>query len=319
MRNWVVSNDWSLSNLISSQAGITFYQSNNARARGLYVFLDHEGFSGNPHVQAEEEKTLAEKEVGHPLKRSEVTRYWMNRGLSWITANPGKSFVLECFKLLRFLGSYEYSTEYILYAERESVLTLWMTPLPFALITSLGIAGILMQLKDGFRPPALLLALFVVSNFLVAMMFYVSSRYRMPSAPYLILFAASGAERLWQGHRSPVSATRTESWVYVAIVAVLFLIFHVQVDESHLIQEANVHYNAGNQYFGKKDYVSAVAEYDRAVAGNQTNWRAWFNRGNALAALKRNDDAIESFKQVLKHNKNMTAARRQIETLGGTP
>jgi hypothetical protein len=88
IRNWVVSDDWSLSNLISSQAGITFYQSNNEKAAGLYVFLQNEGFSGNPSTQAEEERTIAQKQTGRPMKRSEVTRYWMGKGLAWMVSNP---------------------------------------------------------------------------------------------------------------------------------------------------------------------------------------------------------------------------------------
>ena len=317
LRNWVVSNDWSLSNLISSQAGITFYQSNNERANGLYVFLEREGFSGNPHVQAEEEKKIAEKAAGRPLKRSEVTRYWIGLGMAWIAGNPGNAFVLECFKLLRFLGTYEYSTEYIIYVERDSVHTLWLTCLPFALISSLAIAGILMQLKERLQPPAILLALFVASNLAVVLLFYVSSRYRMPAAPYFILFAASAVERLVEGFTSRVSAARAGAWVNAGIVAALFPLFHFQVDSRHQIQEANVHYNAGNQYFIKLDYSSAVTEYDRALAGNRANWRAWFNRGNALAALNRNQEAIESYREVLRYNKEMTAARRKIESLEG--
>ena len=317
LRNWVVSNDWSLSNLISSQAGITFYQSNNERANGLYVFLEREGFSGNPHVQAEEEKKIAEKAAGRPLKRSEVTRYWIGLGMAWIAGNPGNAFVLECFKLLRFLGTYEYSTEYIIYVERDSVHTLWLTCLPFALISSLAIAGILMQLKERLQPPAILLALFVASNLAVVLLFYVSSRYRMPAAPYFILFAASAVERLVEGFTNRVSAARAGAWVNAGIVAALFPLFHFQVDSRHQIQEANVHYNAGNQYFIKLDYSSAVTEYDRALAGNRANWRAWFNRGNALAALNRNQEAIESYREVLRYNKEMTAARRKIESLEG--
>lgn len=319
MRNWVVSDDWSLSNLISSQAGITFYQSNNAKARGLYFFLSREGFSGNPKVQAEEEKTLAEKATGHPMVRSEVTRYWMNKGLSWIVANPGRFFVLECLKLVRFLGSYEYSTEYIIYVERESVKSLWLTCLPFALITGLAAAGILMQRKEGFRPPAMLLVLFVLSNFLVVMMFYVSSRYRMPSAPYLILFAAAGVERLWLAFTSKVRGARTDAAIYGFIAAALFGIFHLQVDDGSRIQEANTHYNMGNNYYTQNQYERALVEYDRAIAGDQSNWRAHFNRGNTLIALKRGPEAIEAYREVLKHNKNMESARKQIEMLGGTP
>lgn len=319
MRNWVITGDWSLSNLISSQAGITFYQSNNEKAKGLYNFLSRDGFTGNPKVQAAEEKTLAEKATGRPMQRSEVTRYWMNKGLSWIAANPGRFLVLECLKLVRFLGSYEYSTEYIIYVERESVLSLWLACLPFALITGLAAAGILMQSKEGFRPPAMLLGLFVLSNFLVVMMFYVSSRYRMPSAPYLILFAAAGVERLWIALTSRVRGARTAAGIYGLIAAGLFGIFHMQVDGSSRIQEANAHYNMGNGYNEKKQYERALWEYDRAIAGDQSNWRAFFNRANTFVAMGRKPEAIESYREVLKRNKNMTSARRKIEALGGSP
>lgn len=317
LRNWVVASDWSLSNLISSQAGITFYQANNEHARGLYVPLA--GFTGNPHQQPVEEKKLAEEETGRTLKRSEVTRFWMNKGLSWILDNPAKFIVLEAHKLQRFLGTYEYSTEYIFSVERESVRTLWLVSLPFALISSLAMIGLVTQAREGWKSPTLLLLLFVIANFLVVMMFYVSSRYRMPSAPYLILFAAAGGWRLVEGFRSPVSARRTEAWVYGAIAVLLFVILHLQVDESARVQEANVHYNAGNQYFGKERYEDAVTEYRRAVTGDDRNWRAFYNMGNTLQRLGRNEEAIESYRSVLEVNPRFTAARRKIRQLGGTP
>ena len=253
------------------------------------------------------------------MKRSEVTRYWMNKGLSWIAANPGRFFLLECLKLVRFLGSYEYSTEYIIYVERESVKSLWLSSLPFAMITGLAAAGILMQRKHGFRPPAMLLGLFVLSNSLVVMMFYVSSRYRMPSAPYLILFAAAGVERLWDASTSRVGGARTDAVIYGLIAAGLFGIFHLQVDGGSRIQEANTHYNMGNEHYRKKQYERALAEYDRAIAGDKSNWRAYFNKANTLASMGRKPEAIDLYREVLKLNKNMTSSRRQIELLGGAP
>ncbi len=319
LRNWVVTGDWSFSNLVSSQAGITFYQSNNPRANGLYTFLSPEGFSGNPREQAREERAIAEKDTGRTMKRSEVTRYWINRGLSWILDEPGKFFLLECKKLLRFLGSYEYSTEYIIYVERETVRSLWLTFLPFAAITALALCGMLLQLKKGLEAPAILLLLFVAANFLVVMIFYVSSRYRMPSAPFLILYAASAVERLWSGMTSPVKAARIEVIVYGGIAVALFAIFHPQVDASARIQEANVHYNAGNKYFEKEAYDEAVAEYRRAVAGDPSNWRAYFNMGNTFVKLGRREEAIEAYRDVLRRNEKMRAARQQIEALGATP
>lgn len=320
LRNWVVSGDWSLSNMISSQAGITFFQSNNAKARGLYVFLDEEGFSGDPTMQATEEKKLAEKATGRPMERSEVTRYWMNRGLDWIMDNPGKFLFLELKKLQRFLGSYEYSTEYIIYVERETVRTLWLCSLPFGAISALGLIGIVARFREKLDSPATLLMLFVAANFIVVMLFYVSSRYRMPSAPFLILFAASAIDRLARGFRSPLPADRTEARLFAAVAVALLAIFQSQVDESARVQEANVHYNAGNKYYGKSLFEEAVVEYRRAVAMDDSNWRAYFNMGNTLGErLNRPAEAIEAYRNVLRNNKGFPPAERQIRRFGEEP
>lgn len=319
LRNWIVSGDWSLSNLVSSQAGITFFQSNNERANGLYTFPTWLGFTGNPKTQAREEEAIAEKETGRDMKRSEVTRYWFRRGLRWILSDPGGFIVLESKKLLRFLGSYEYSTEYIINVERESVKSLWITFLPFAAVTGLAISGVLIQLKRGMTPPAALLLLFVASNFLVVMIFYVSSRYRMPSAPYLILFAAYAVRQIVDRSRSPVSSRRTEAVLYGVIALVLFGIFHLQLDSSAMVQEGNVHYNAGNKYYNNERFEEAVVEYRRALRVDGRNWRAWFNMGNTYNQLGRSQDAIDSYRKALEYNENLSPARQMILRLGGTP
>jgi tetratricopeptide (TPR) repeat protein len=319
VRNARVSGEWSLSNLISSQAGITFYQSNNARARGLYYFLHREGFSGNPKTQAAEEKAIAEKESGRPLSRSQVSRYWMGRGLSWIASDPGGFLALEGRKLLRFLGTYEYSTEYIFHAERQWVLSLWLGFLPFAAITSLAMVGIMAAWKERWPPPALLLALFVIANLMVALLFYVSSRYRMPAAPYFILFAAQGLDRIVQGWRSAAAPERTAARARLAVAALLFVILHVQVDESHLVQEGNVHYNAGVLHYNKKQYEESAREYRRALDVDGKNWRAWYNLGNTWRALDRRDDAIAAYREALRHNPGMEPARAKLRELGAGP
>jgi tetratricopeptide (TPR) repeat protein len=253
------------------------------------------------------------------MQRSEVTRYWMGRGFDWILANPGKWVVLELKKLWRFAGSYEYSTEYIIYVEREAVRSLWLAPLPFAVIVVLAGVGLLAQRRKGLNDATLLLVLFVAANLAVVLMFYVSSRYRMPSAPYLILFAASGLAGILEALRSPLGSDRTGAWVTLAAAALVAVPLHVIKDDSHKIQEANAHYNMGNAHYNKSQFAEAIREYDRAVAGDRSNWRAWFNRGNALRSLGRNPEAIESYREVLRRNKEMTAARRLIQELGGTP
>lgn len=315
-RNWVVSGDWSLSNLVSSQAGITFYQGNNEHARGLYASLAREGFSSNPGTQAAEERKIAECEAGQPLSRSEVTRFWMAKGVRWILANPGKFLVLEARKARRFFGSYEYSNEYMLNVERESVRSLWIAPLPFAVIASFGLIGMVIFWRQRGTDPGLLLGLFVLSNFIVVMAFYMSSRYRMPSAPFLILFAAYGLVRLLDGVRNPVQQGRRKAWILLFLAAILAGVFHVQLDESAVIQESNVHFNAGIRYGELYDYERAATEFRRATEKNPRFWRAYFNLGNALFQLDRREQAIEAYKTGLRLNPKAEKVRLMLREIG---
>jgi len=303
------------STLISSQGGITFYQSNNARARGLYVFLSREGFSGAPERQAQEEKEIAEKAEGRELTRSEVSSHWFRRGLDFIAGNPGRFLWLLGMKLLRFVGSYEYSTEYILYVERETVPVLWIPFVPFALLVALGAPAIAMTLMGGRAGGAhreageadlgggpgplgglnaaggLLLVTFL-ANLCTVLLFYVSSRYRLPSAPPLMAFAAVSVVRMgdwWTSRR------RSQAYALAGAVGLIFLIAHFDKDESATIQEANVHYNEGNIWSGMKEPEKALQEYRRASSMDDSRYETWFNMGNTLRDLGRHAEAAESY------------------------
>jgi tetratricopeptide (TPR) repeat protein len=290
------------STLISSQGGITFYQSNNPRAKGLYVFLSKEGFSGAPEKQAKEEKEIAEKALGRPLSRSESSSYWFRRGLGFIRDQPGRFLWLLGMKLLRYAGSYEYSTEYIIYVERETVWLLWLPFVPFALLFSLAVPSIYSGLRVGSRPrrgrgirlnpAAWLLLIMLASNLAACLAFYISSRYRLPSVPPLIVFASATLVSLWGDYRR---GRRFDLAAKALIVGVMFIGAHLEKDESARIQEANVHYNSGNLWAGKNDHEKALEEFERALSMDNSRYTTWFNMGNSLQALERYSEAAEAY------------------------
>ncbi|HET8945392.1 MAG TPA: glycosyltransferase family 39 protein, partial [Candidatus Polarisedimenticolia bacterium] len=103
--------------LVSAQFGVTFYQGNNPQAHGL--FMPPPGFTGAADRQADEERAVAEREVGHPLKRSAISAHFLGKGFDFIAGSPLSWLALEGRKALALLGSYEPSTEYSQYVERE--------------------------------------------------------------------------------------------------------------------------------------------------------------------------------------------------------
>lgn len=286
--------------LISSQAGLTFYQSNNPRARGLYVSLVEEGFSGDPERQAQEEKEIAEKALGRPLTRSEVSSYWFGKGFEYIRGNPARSLWLLGMKLLRFADSYEHSTEYVLAVERETVWLLWLPFLPFGVLVALAVPAIVQGLtarggagkgRPGrFNAVGWLLLLMLLANLATCLVFYVSSRYRLAAAPTLIVLAAATLTSVLGTQRN-----RRELTGAVALVALFLGLAYVSRDASAAIQEANVHYNTGNVWVSKGDHARAVVEYRRATELDGSRFQTWFNLGSSLAELHRYAEAAAAY------------------------
>lgn len=319
IRNVAVSGEWSPANLISSQSGITFYQANNPRAGGVYVFLGPEGFSGDPRRQADEEQHLAERATGGPMTRSQITRYWMGRGLEWIASDPGAFLFLEARKLARYLGSYEYSTEYIYRVEREWVRTLWIPFLPFAAISCLALAGLVAFIREGPRPGGSILALFILANLAASLMFYVSSRYRLPAVPAMIVLAALGADRI--GQVLAGSRPGQRRWLVAGAVALalLFVGLHVPLDTRHLSQESHAHQNAGTLTYERGAFADAAGHYRRAVEIRPRNWRSLYGLGQALEAQGLEEEAIDAYRKALLLRRRFPEARRRLEALGAKP
>ncbi|MFQ5671169.1 MAG: glycosyltransferase family 39 protein [Acidobacteriota bacterium] len=304
----VAGGEWSPGLLISSQGPVTFYQGNNARAAGLYVSLAREGFSGDPFRQAEESREVAQRRLGRPLTLAGTGRYWLGRALSWILRHPADYLALEAKKMARFFGSCEYSTEYIFRLERENVHSLWLVSLPFGVLAALGLMGWAGR-RDRRDPGMSLLMTLLLCNLAGAMLFYVSSRYRMPAAAVLILLAASFLERAWR-HDSGRTVIGQ-----AAGVILLALLFQVPIDTRHRAQEASAHANAGSLRYDRGEYAAALDEYRKAAHLEKKFARAYLGQGLALEALGRREEALAAYRRALRLDGRMQAARQGTRRL----
>jgi len=274
-----------LATLVSSQSALTFYQANNPRARGFFVLLRDEGFSGAPDRQEAEEQALAERAAGRPLTRAEVSRYWLGRALSFISSDPGQFARLLGQKLLKFAGSTEYATEFNLHVERETLWLLWLPCLPFALLLALAVPSLVARAPNATA--ALLRAAFV-ATLATVLLFYMSSRYRLAAVPSLAAFAACTLERLaTRGRRALATA---------AAVLALFAVAHPEWDTTGVHQDAAAHCNIGLAWIGRKgDPARAVPEFRRSVEIDPSRTECWYDLGVALLALGRPADAAGAF------------------------
>ena len=149
----------------------------------------------------------------------------------------------------------------------------------------------------------------LAANLVTVLMFHVSSRYRFPSLPPLIAFAAAtvvGVADLWGRGR------RTDAGAIVVAIGVLFILAHSEKDASAAFQEAHVHYNAGNLWSERHEPDRALTEYRRAITMDDTRSQVWFNMGNTLRDLKRDAAAAEAYGEAARRRPR--SSKTQVRT-----
>lgn len=185
-RNYAVGRDFVP---ISSSAGVTFAQGNNAMARGAMVVLP--GFSGSSPNQRREETLIAEKEMGRPLKPSETSAFWFRRAFEFIREHPGQYLRLLLDKVLLVFNNRELGNNYLMSVEEALTPALKLAFIPFGFIMAWAVIGLVPLIRPGAPRAAALLATFL-GTFAMLVLFYVSTRFRMPLATAAVIMAGGG-------------------------------------------------------------------------------------------------------------------------------
>ena len=73
--------------LLSAHSGINFWIGNNPQANGYPKIPG--GMRADQEGLLRDSITFAEKQVGHPMRRYEVSAYWSGKAHQYIAENPG--------------------------------------------------------------------------------------------------------------------------------------------------------------------------------------------------------------------------------------
>ncbi|MFQ6008248.1 MAG: hypothetical protein ACE5K8_04775, partial [Candidatus Zixiibacteriota bacterium] len=194
VRNLAVAGDFVL---IASQGGINLYIGNNPSADGVSAVLP-EPLGHN--WQMRDITYQAEQEAGRRLKPSEVSAFWTQKAVNWITAHPWDFIRLYAKKLYHSISNREISNNRGLAWFFHQVPILRFNPLSFGILFAFAVAGVVM----GFRRFRLvrLLLLLIVAYTLLAALFFFNSRFRLPLLPYYFVLSAFGLVALIQFVRS---------------------------------------------------------------------------------------------------------------------
>jgi tetratricopeptide (TPR) repeat protein/4-amino-4-deoxy-L-arabinose transferase-like glycosyltransferase len=304
----------------TSQMGPNFYIGNNPKADGTYASLRYG--RGAPEYERQDATEIAERAVGRPLSPSEVSSYWTDRALEFITSQPGAWLRLMERKVALLWNRAE-----VVDTEDQASHAEWSLPLRilgpvghFGVLVPLALLGVILTWPMRSRLWVLYAMLAAYAASVVA--FYVFARYRFPMVPMLIVFAAGGIVTLASlikgtttedtgtsgGHRKTQGSNPAPS-VRIGVLsgrafgpavvagAEIFTNWPLlSTDLMRAVTESNL--AAALQADHRLD--EAVDHYRRAIALRADYAPAYSNLGTALRARGQIREAVASYEQALR-------------------
>jgi len=284
--------------LTTSQFGSNFYIGNNPNADGTYASIRFG--RGAPEFERLDAKEVAEESVGHALSPAEVSSFWFDKSMDFITAQPSRWLRLEARKIVLLFNRAEMiDTEaQESYAEHSWPLRLLGWFGHFGVLVPLAVIGVVLTWPDRRR----LRPLYAVTLTYAAsvVLFFVFARYRYPLVPLLMPFAVVGVigmPHLW----------RRRDWMPLAAAAAMAVFANWPVLNPTLMM-AITENNLGTALQDHKRYDDAVAHHERAIQLMPGYAPAYNNLGAALRAAGRLDDAVARYRQALELKPDFASA-----------
>ncbi|MCD4691089.1 glycosyltransferase family 39 protein, partial [bacterium] len=294
--NMVAADDFVLT---SSNGGINFWIGNNHGADGTFLVpqsmrVDLYGTS----------KMAAEVALGRSLKPSEVSSYWFDKGLDFVTSQPGAELKLLGRKLVLFWNAYEIPNHYDLNYFRQESKVLGLNPFLFSWIVPLGFMGMYVSRRHWRKH--LVLYVFGVAYVVSLLPFFITSRYRLPIVPVMIVFCAHALWWIWRR----VAARERHGWVVPAVVLVasLIIVNLPLVDFSLGPQYATI----GQVYRDAGDYEEAARYYRLAIEESPEFDLAYNSLGSVLSRMGRSYEAERALLKALDINPNLASSHSNL-------
>ncbi|MCG2712136.1 MAG: tetratricopeptide repeat protein [Candidatus Omnitrophica bacterium] len=334
IRNYLQGEDFVL---LSSTGGINLYIGNNPYADGKTAAppsrdYSYRGWKDNVWVSSIK---TAERIEGRKMKPSEVSDFWTFKALRFVVENPGKWFNLLTRKFYYFFNAYEIPENQSIYFFRmwSSLLRILVfsgkfISFPFGIICPLALLGIAVSFKK--EKEVMLLDFFILSQFLLMIIFFVVSRYRVAVVPYFIIFASFALIWLINKFKQREYKTLTLSLILLFVMfafvntrffdaaadnksrwlfnlgtafrykgqtqkALKSFIMAQQVDPNNL----DAVYNLGVLYLEAGQYEKAIAKFEETIISDPDDSAAYSNIGFSLARQNKLDEALAYYEKAL--------------------
>jgi tetratricopeptide (TPR) repeat protein len=277
--------------LLSAHGGINFWIGNNPASKGYPNFPP--GMRAEQAAMLQDSTTLAEAELGRPLRRSDVSAFWSAKAKSYIGAHPGAWLQLLLQKALNFWNAFEYDDLGVITKLRDSGV-IW-PGLHFGVAAALALPGIVLALR-AFPASGWTLA-GILAQMVAVLPVFVTERYRLAAVPGLLIFASFGVWRLAEScsaRRLPVMAL----YFVVLIAGTAF----VSIPRTDPALWALTAFTSGRQALDSGDFARAEAELQRARAYVPDNPETNFALGNLRLAQEKRAEAKSFYEVTLRLN-----------------
>ncbi|HET9950876.1 MAG TPA: glycosyltransferase family 39 protein, partial [Candidatus Eisenbacteria bacterium] len=189
---------------IASQGGINFYIGNHARADGTTPYVP--GLGSGVTATYDAPMREASRLAGRPLKESEVSAFWLSKGLEFWRDDPRAAAALFAKKLAMMWNRRELpnTQDQAFFGPFNS----WLFRGPwlpgFALLAPIALAAAWFE-----RKRAAILLLYAAALTAVTAAFFVCDRFRLPLLAFVAPLAAAGVVRAWDAWKA-ARANRSE-------------------------------------------------------------------------------------------------------------
>ena len=256
---------------VSANGGLTLYHGNGPGALG--VFTSVAGMGAAIESQRAEATRAAQRLTGRPMDAVEADRYWGRQAVRERLAHPLGSAVLVWNRALLTLGNEEIALDEAPGLDPNP----WHRAMfvPFAMIVALAAAGCGCVHRDR---ASIWIWTAIAACLATPLMFYASSRYRLPFAILLAVPAGAGLARVLEGNRRAVVTALVVGALSVGVP----LVAGMTMPYSTIIAQARAD--------GEAELASAF--HDRAgLASDETERARWAAAARAALDRGRGSDA----------------------------
>ncbi len=308
IRNIVVSNEVVF---LSANAGLNLYIGNHSGANGTYDLPAGLDTQTDPRGEV-----LARRSVNHALSSLQLSHFYTAQVKDFFKREPGAFLRILFRKIALFLHSAEISHDDDFDFFRRKSVVMNLPLLPYGIIFPLSTIGLFFALKrEPNRIRAIFSASFLIVSVLSVVIFFVALRYRIPSVPLMIPFAAFALHELWKGVRLRDSVTVLKIFLPFAVVCVALYYPYSFVRDLVLLTRLQSHNQTALVYQDLGEMKKALEEFEEAITIAPENSSLHLNMGNALLLIGDRNRAEKEYREAIRLNPSNANAHSNLGTI----